>query len=301
MNSAQINKHKRQHTFQQCSTILSIFLNDWCVYSIMISYMFVCRYIYAKLSTSFAWMHPYKKLFIVYLSFRATQILHPNTVFNVVTAYSFGIWKQLFCLIQHTFLQSIVVFGLFTQLHYTCWTVCCQLLLLFGLYFFFFFKLQVYLFLCCIFFWTMADHNEILKSDIKWNGKQCMNYCASNLLAINICWEITEKNGPEIECVCKNPYHNTIYFNLFLHKMFHFLQFFQLRMITSFSYGSEQKSRGTQIKDIWISTKHMHIHTLIVQSHQIKTIFKLNYHIANEYEIPEWNSIYMLNSAIMLT
>lgn len=46
------------------------------------------------------------------------------------------------------------------------------------------------------FFWAMTDHNENIKTDIKWNGKQCMNYCASNFLAINIWWE-GEKNGPE--------------------------------------------------------------------------------------------------------
>lgn len=52
-----------------------------CAQSMVISYMYIR--IYPKLYTSFAWMHPHKKLFIVCLLPRATQTLHSKILFRV--------------------------------------------------------------------------------------------------------------------------------------------------------------------------------------------------------------------------
>lgn len=72
-------------------------------------------------------------------------------------------------------------------------------------------------------FWAMTDHNENLKSEIKWNGKQYMNYyyCVSNFFwpltfvqhsnqCTNVCMK-GKKNRTINSNVYKNPYHSKIY------------------------------------------------------------------------------------------
>lgn len=128
--------------------------------------------------------------------------------------------KILFMLWLHTHLELKTTFLLGTTgTHFcrpllcliflrTCWTVCSQLL--FGPHFFHL-NLQVYLFCLLCVFWTQWP--SIMETSNRMSNEtenSVWIYCASNLLAINICWEMKQKKcGPEaeVECVCRNPYH----------------------------------------------------------------------------------------------
>lgn len=151
-----------------------------------------------------------------------------------------------------TLWPSIVVVLIFLR---TCWTVCSQLL--FGPHFFHL-NLQVYLFCLLCFFWTQWP--SIMETSNRMSNEtenSVWIYCASNLLAINICWEMKQKKcgpEPEVECVCRNPYHPTenIFHFFAPHKMFqlccNFRSLFSFRMITSFLYWIAQIKEEYKLK-----------------------------------------------------